>query len=212
MICVMLRQRCRRWGCKRTTKGFDLSKIRAKSLKILAKSLKIWAKMVPNVVSYQKMAPNVCRKTHEDHLRCFISKNGAQRLQKNTWRPFFWRSYQKRSSGSLWEKICKQKLHKNFSGKFGKNPSYTQKFVGSYTYVAKRSVHDGSRKIWKILFVSLLSDFLLLFWFGINFNVANFCRILWNWSRVQILLFVIINIFVVFANCMCCLVGALKSV
>jgi len=36
-------QWCRRRGCKRTTKSFDLSKIRAKSLKIWAESLKIWA-------------------------------------------------------------------------------------------------------------------------------------------------------------------------
>jgi len=50
-----------------------LSKIRAKSLKIWAKSqniqaksLKIRAKMAPNVVCLQTMAPNVCRKTHED--------------------------------------------------------------------------------------------------------------------------------------------------
>jgi len=45
-----------------------------------------------------KMAPNVCIKTHEN---------------------LFWRSHQKKSSWSLWEKICRQKSHKNFSGKFG---------------------------------------------------------------------------------------------
>jgi len=33
-----------------------------------------------------------------------ISKNSAQRLLKNTRRPFSWRSYQKRC---LWEKICR---------------------------------------------------------------------------------------------------------
>jgi len=32
-------QWCRSWGCKRTTKSFDLSKIRAKSLKIWAQML-----------------------------------------------------------------------------------------------------------------------------------------------------------------------------
>jgi len=48
-------------GCKRTPKSFDLLKIRAKSLKI-------WAKMVPNVVRLQNMAPNVFRKTSEDHI------------------------------------------------------------------------------------------------------------------------------------------------
>jgi len=38
-------------------------KIRAKSLKIWVKSLKIWAKFLK---IRAKMAPNVCRKTHED--------------------------------------------------------------------------------------------------------------------------------------------------
>jgi len=49
-------------------------KIGAKSLKIWAKSLKVRVKMAPNV-SLQKMAPNLCRKTHED---------------------LFWRSHQKK--------------------------------------------------------------------------------------------------------------------
>jgi len=61
-------QWCRRCGCKR--KSFDLSKIRAKSLKIRAKSLKIWAKSMLKFPKYlkiwanylkirAKMAPNV---------------------------------------------------------------------------------------------------------------------------------------------------------
>ena len=44
--------------CKRIPKSFDLFKIRAKSFKIRAK-------MTPNVVLFKKMAPNVCKKTHE---------------------------------------------------------------------------------------------------------------------------------------------------
>jgi len=63
-------QWCRRCGCKRTPKSFDLSKIRAKSLKIRAKSLKIWAKSMLKFPKYlkiwanylkirAKMAPNV---------------------------------------------------------------------------------------------------------------------------------------------------------
>jgi len=43
--------------------------------------------------------------------RCLTSKNGAQGLQKNKWRPFCWRSHQKNG---------RQKLHDNFLGKFGK--------------------------------------------------------------------------------------------
>ena len=91
--------------CKCNTKSFELLNIRAKSLKILAKymntwttSLKIRAKMAPNVIWIQKMAPNVCRKTHED--------------------VFFGSSHQKRFSWSLWEQICWQQSHKNLSGIF----------------------------------------------------------------------------------------------
>ena len=53
-------------------------------------------------------------------------KNGAQHLQKSTIKTFFWKSRlffgghtKIRSSCSLWEKICEQKAHKSFSGKFG---------------------------------------------------------------------------------------------
>jgi len=64
-------------------------------------------------------------------------KNGAQCLQKNKLR-MFWRWYQKRSSWSLWEKICKS--HKNFSDKFDKIRakilSELQKIACSYTYVS----------------------------------------------------------------------------
>ena len=106
-------QWCRRRGCKRTPKSFDLSKIRAKSLKIWEESLKnrqnLWklhAKMATNVVWLQKMATNICRKINVGLL--------------------FWRSHQKRSSWSLWEKICRQKSHNNFFGQVwgnsGKNP------------------------------------------------------------------------------------------
>ena len=76
-------QWCRGWGCmdfKRTTKSFDLPKIRAESLIVWEKPLKNWtkflkipAKMTPNLVWFEKMAPIVCRKT-----RKFMK----------TWRPF----------------------------------------------------------------------------------------------------------------------------
>jgi len=57
------------------------------------------SKMVPNVVLFHKMAPKVCTKTHEGS--------------------FFWRANQKSHSWSVWEKICRQRSHKNVSGKFG---------------------------------------------------------------------------------------------
>jgi len=51
--------------------------------------------------------------------RCLASKNGAQRLQKNTWRRFLEVTPKKRFSRSLWERSCRQSRTKNFSGKFG---------------------------------------------------------------------------------------------
>jgi len=48
----------------RTPKNFDLSKIRAKSLKICTKSLKIRAKMVSNVVCLLKQSRPTFAKKH----------------------------------------------------------------------------------------------------------------------------------------------------
>ena len=123
-------QWCRRRGCKRTYKSFDLSKSWAKSLKIWAKSLKIWlkslkiwaksfkirAKMAPNVVLLPKMALNVCRKTQL--------------------RPI-WRSHQKQVfmffvGENLWAKG--QKLFGKIWRNSGKNPAHPQNFACSYTY------------------------------------------------------------------------------
>jgi len=81
------------YRCKRTPKSFDLSKIRAKSLKMRAK-------MAPNVVWFQKIAPNISRKTHEDLFGAH-TKKGLHDL---------W---------SLWEKFCRQ-VPQNFSSKFRK--------------------------------------------------------------------------------------------
>jgi len=55
----------------------------------MGKTLKIRAQMAPNVVLLQEMAPNVCRKTHEDLFLEVTPKNGP-----------------------LWEKSCWQKSHK----------------------------------------------------------------------------------------------------
>ena len=79
--------------------------------------LKIWVRTPPKVAWLQKMAPKVCRKTHED---------------------LFWRSHQKKVfKWSLWEKLCRQKLHKKFFGQLwgnsGKDPSPPQNFACCYT-------------------------------------------------------------------------------
>jgi len=136
-------QWCRRGECKRTTKNLDLSKIREKSLKFCAKSLKIWAKMTPNLV--------------------LTSKYGAQRLQINKRRPFFWRSHKKSSSWSLWEKICcGQKTH-NFWASLGK---FGQKFLlhpqtfgcSSYTCgVVRRRCTERTYMALKLLLINLES-------------------------------------------------------
>jgi len=70
-ICIshLAVQWCRRQGCKRTPKSFDLSKN-------WTKSLKIWAKMTPNVIWLQKMAPNVWRNTNEYLYFGGRTKNG----------------------------------------------------------------------------------------------------------------------------------------
>jgi len=112
-----------RW-CKRNPKNFDLSKIREKSLKIWAKSLRVWAK---SLTIWAKWCPTFAEKSHtpEDHPK-------------------------KRSSRSLLENICRQKSHKTFRaslGKFGENPSLTEKNAYSYTYAQEWNEYV------KILFV-----------------------------------------------------------
>jgi len=70
-------------------------KIRTKLLNISAKSLKIWAKMAPNVLRLQKMAPNVCRKTSEDHVWISHHKTVAKSCATTYWAGF----------GKIWAKI-----------------------------------------------------------------------------------------------------------
>ena len=95
-------QWCRRRGCKRTIKSFDLVKIRAKSLKIrekpvktFAKSLKIWTEMPPNVVWLEKKWFPTFSESYED---------------------FFWRPSQTKV---CLRKCSHKKWPKRFSGKFG---------------------------------------------------------------------------------------------
>ena len=67
----------------------------------------------------QKMAPKVYIKTHEN---------------------LFLEVTKKEVFISLWKKICRQKFHKNFSGKFGETRAKffsPQKFACSYTYDGK---------------------------------------------------------------------------
>ena len=126
-------QWCWRWGCKWckcNTKSFDLLNIRAKSLKILAKSLKIWkkflkiwtsslktqAKMAPNVIWIQKMAPNVCRKTHEDLFsKTYIKKDFHD------------------PCGSKYVGNSRTKTYRARFWKFGQKPFESQTFSCSYT-------------------------------------------------------------------------------
>jgi len=65
----------------------------------------------------------------------------AEYLHKNTWRPLFGGYTKKMFWWSLWERICRQKLHKNLFGRVwensGKNPSPPKKFACSYTYDEK---------------------------------------------------------------------------
>jgi len=67
---------------------------------------------------FHKMAPNVCRETRED---------------------LFWRSYQKNGLHDLCGRKFVGKVAQKLLGQVwensGKNPSHTQKFACSYTYV-----------------------------------------------------------------------------
>ena len=62
--------------------------------------------------------------------RCLTSKNGAQGLQKNTWRPVLEAAPEKVVMIFV-EKVCRKKLHKTLFGEVwknsGKNPSQPQK-------------------------------------------------------------------------------------
>jgi len=65
-------------------------------------------------------------------------KNGAQHLQKNTIKTFFWRSHQKQVfmlvvGENVWAKGA-QKLFGKVWGNSGKNPVHPQKFARSFTY------------------------------------------------------------------------------
>jgi len=96
-------------GVQAHPKSFDLSKIRAKSLKILAK-------MASNVVWFEDLVPNFCRNTQ---TRKTFSFSGSHTKKKS-------------SASSLWEKMCRQKSHvwRNSD----KSRSQPQKFAYSYTY------------------------------------------------------------------------------
>jgi len=95
------RQWCSRRGCKRTSKQFWFVESGQNSWKF-------------------GQIPWRSEKLPENPGKILTNpdKNGAQPLQKIQKISFFWRPHQKTSSWRLWEKICRQKLHKNFSGKF----------------------------------------------------------------------------------------------
>jgi len=95
-------QWCRRY--KRTPNSFDLSKIRAKSLKTWEKSLKIWAKWYPTFFCFKKMAPSVCRKwSHtKNHPKKGVHDLWGRKSHKNILGKF----------GEIWAKILR--TPKNF--------------------------------------------------------------------------------------------------
>ena len=112
-------QWCRRRGVQMHPKSVDFSKIWAKSLKIRAKSMKS-GKIPKNPGKIHEILGKILETRWKNGAqRCLIFKNGAQRLQKNRLRPLLEVIPTERSPWSLWEKICREKLHKNFSGKFG---------------------------------------------------------------------------------------------
>jgi len=121
-ITESLQQWCRRRGCKRTPKSFDLVKTFAKTLKISANSLKIRANWRP---------------------RALIRKNSAQNHMKT----FVFRGHPKYG---LHEKIFVHEVAQDFSGKFGEVRAKLliapPKFACSCTYALQRclSIPDRS--------------------------------------------------------------------
>jgi len=88
------------------------------------------------IVSHQWCRRGECRGCKRTHKILICWKSGQNtwksgpKMVPNVWlcfsktkekrtKTFFQRSHQKRSSWSLWEKICWQKLYKYFSVKFG---------------------------------------------------------------------------------------------
>ena len=93
-------QWCRRWGCRRNPRSFDLSKNRAKSLKIWAKTMKMFAKYLKIWTNYlkirQKWRP-MCRITWISFLGSFqkICAKGGNIRTKSCSKTF----------GKIWAKI-----------------------------------------------------------------------------------------------------------
>ena len=140
-----MKQWCRRRGCKRTPKRFDLSKIRAKSIKIWVKSLGKYHENSGKIPENLDKFPENPGKNSVQ--RCLTSKNGAQCLQKNTRRPLFLgRSHQKEVFVIFVRENLQAKVVKKLFGQIWensvKNPSHLQKFVCLYTYGMKWTFAD----------------------------------------------------------------------
>jgi len=129
---VVQKEGCR--GCKRTEKCSDLVKIQANYLKIpvksmeiwvnylktFAKSLKIWKKLAPKVVSFEKMAPSVCR---------------------ITWKPFFGGHPRRRPAWENEHRKSSPKFLGQVWGNAEKNTSRPQKFACFCTYATLYIFH-----------------------------------------------------------------------
>jgi len=118
-------------GCKRTPKNFDLSKIRAKSLKS-------WAKMAANVVWFQQMAPNISRK----HMKTFF---GCHTKKRYSWSVIFVEKFCRECPtklfGQVWENSVKNLLHPQ---KFASpKPMYIYRFSNQIWMVFR---HKRNRK------------------------------------------------------------------
>jgi len=114
-----------RWrvqGWKRTPKAFDVSKIRAKYLKIWANYLKIWA-------NYLKIWANYLK------IRAKLASNVVG-LAPNQWR-ITRRIFLEVTPKGVWEEIfarkVARKLLREVWGNSGKIFSHPQKFACSYT-------------------------------------------------------------------------------
>jgi len=90
-----------------------------------------------------KYGQNPWKSGQKGTQRSLASKNGAQRLEKNKWRRFFfWKSHQKKGLDDLSGRRFVGKSSTTRLRKFQQNPSHPPKFWCSCTYVLIRQYHS----------------------------------------------------------------------
>ena len=129
----------RNWICQRKLCAFDKDQKQWRKrwgAGVQAHHQQFWFLKNPDNIfdNWSKIPENTGKNGNQ---RCLTSKNGANFFRKTN-KDLLWRSHQKESSWSWWEKIRRQKSQENISGYLwgnsGKNSSHPSKFACSCTY------------------------------------------------------------------------------